>query len=80
MTSSRDMTHDFECVWGVAFYISDRYKQDHNRVGRLVGGGVRSPADDALKVCAFKVPASAVGSPNLSFDSAAWKQEVTWFA
>ena len=64
MASGGDVSQDFECTRGVALNISNCDKKYHNRVGRLVAGG-RSPANDALEVCAFEVPTGAVGGPDL---------------
>ena len=57
VASGGDMTQDFERTRGIALDICDCYKENHDRVGRLVTAGVRRPANDALEVCAFKVPA-----------------------
>ena len=69
MASSRDMTEHLECTRGVALNISDGDEENHDGVGGLVGAGSRGSADDALEVCTFKVPSSAVGSPYLCFQS-----------
>ena len=79
MTGSGDMAHDFKCVRGIAFDISRGYEQDHNRFGRLISSGICGSADNALKVCAFKVPSSAVGSPDLGSGLAARTEKLTCF-
>ncbi len=65
MASGGDMPQDFECSRGVALDVSNGDKEYHDSIGGLVAAGGRSPANDALEVCAFKVPARTVGSPDL---------------
>ncbi len=65
MASGGDVPQDFECSRCVALDIGHGDKEYHDCVGGFVAAGGRSPADDALEVCAFKVPACTVGSPDL---------------
>lgn len=65
MACGGHMTQNFECARGIARDISNGYKEDHDRVGRLVGAGGGSPTDNALQVCTFKVPASTISGPDL---------------
>lgn len=75
MTGRGDVAEYFECVGSVAFDVSDCNKENHDGVSGLVGAGVRAPADDALEVCAFKIPAGTVGGPDLCFQSAVGKRK-----
>lgn len=75
MAGRGDVAEHFECVGSVAFDVSDCYKENHDGVSGLVGAGDRAPADDALEVCAFKIPASTVGGPDLCFESTAGKRK-----
>ncbi len=69
MTRGGHLTKHFECTRGIAFNVSDRDKENHDSVSGLFGAGSCGPADDALKVRAFKVPTSTVGGPDLCFES-----------
>lgn len=69
MTGSGDVTKNFERAGDIAPYVSDCHEENHDGVSRLSGIGGRGSADDALEVCAFKVPASAVGGPDLVLES-----------
>lgn len=69
MASSGDMTEHLECAGDVALNISDGDEENHDGVGGLVGTGSRGSADDALEVCTFEIPSSAVSSPYLCFTS-----------
>ena len=74
MAGGGDVAQDFECVLGVPFNVSDCDKEDHDRIGGLIGIRGCCPTDDALEVCAFKVPAGAIRGPDLYFESAAWME------
>ena len=67
MTGGGDVTKNFECAGDIAPYVSDCNEENHDGVSRLSGIGGRGSADDVLEVCAFKVPISAVGGPDLKF-------------
>ena len=69
MAGGGDMTEDFERAGGITLDVSDCDKEDHYGISWFVGPGGRGPADDTLEVCAFKVPAGTVSSPNLCFES-----------
>ena len=70
MTGGGDVTEHFECTGGgVALDFGDCDEKNHDGVSGLVGAGSRSSADDALEVCAFKVPTSTIGGPDLHVES-----------
>ena len=75
MPGGGDVTEHFECTGGIAFDISDCNEENHNGVSWLVGARSRGPADDTLEICAFKVPASTVGGPNLSLSQSCEKRD-----
>ena len=76
MASSGYVTENSECTSGVALDISDSYKENHNGVSGLVRGRVCGSADDALKVCALKVPTSTVSGPDLDVELVDNKRKV----
>ena len=69
MAGCGEVTDDFEGAGGVALDVGGRDEEDHDGGGGIVGGGGCGPADDTLEVCPIKVPAGAVGGPDLRFES-----------
>ena len=69
VASGGDVTEHLERAKGVALNICNCDEENHDGVGGLVGAGSCGPADDALEVCTFKTPTSAVGGPYLCFES-----------
>lgn len=68
MARCGDMAEHFERIGAVAFDVCNCHKKDHYCVGWFVGIGSRGATNDALEVGTFKIPASAVGGPDLSLN------------
>ena len=60
-----NVPYDCKGAGRVALDIGSCDEEDHDRVGGLRAARGCSPANDALQVCAFEVPASAVSGPDL---------------
>ena len=65
MAGCGDVTEHLEGTGAVALDVGDCDEEDPDGGGGFVGAGSRGPADDALQVCALKIPASAIGGPDL---------------
>ena len=76
MTSGGYVTENFKCTSSVALDISDSYKENHNGVSGLVRARGCGSADDALKVCALKIPTSTISCPDLYVELIVIKRKV----
>lgn len=65
MASGGDMPQNLERPLGIALNVSNCDQEYHYAIGGLVTAWVRSPANDALEICAFEFPARTVGGPDL---------------
>lgn len=67
MAGGGDVTEHLERTGGIVLDVCNCHEENHDSISGLVGARSRGPADDALEICAFKVPTSAVGGPYLFF-------------
>ena len=74
VTGGWHLTQHFERARSITLDIGDGDEENHDGVGRLVRAGVRRAADNALEICAFKIPASAISGPDLFPASVVWNE------